>query len=120
MGNGLVIPACLAVLLLAGTPALAQSITERGRDIAMTRCGTCHAIGPTGDSPHKIAPAFRTLHADYPIEMLSRAMRTGVVSGHDEMPMFEFSRVEIDALLAYIDSLGPVGAPSYSMQRAPR
>lgn len=44
--------------------------------------------------------------------MLADARATGVISGHDEMPMFEFTREEAVALLAYIDSLNP-GKPSY-------
>lgn len=120
MRNGHVMTACLSVVLLWGFPAASQSIVERGRDIAATRCGVCHATGMTGESPHRIAPPFRALHEGYPVEMLSRALRTGVVSGHDEMPMFEFSRADIDALLAYIDSLAPPGAPGYSTQLAPR
>jgi mono/diheme cytochrome c family protein len=110
----------LATLLLSTAPAGAQSLIERGGEIAVTRCGVCHATGPAGDSPHRIARPFRELHKDYPVEMLSRALRTGIVSGHDEMPMFEFSRQDIDALLAYIDSLGPAGAPRYSAQTSKR
>ncbi len=44
--------------------------------------------------------------------MLVDALATGVVSGHDEMPMFEFTGEEARALLAYIDSLHP-DKPSY-------
>jgi hypothetical protein len=39
--------------------------------------------------------------------MLIDAQRTGILSGHDEMPMFELSRADMRALLAYIDSFAP-------------
>jgi len=41
--------------------------------------------------------------------MLVDAQASGVISGHDEMPMFELSREDLNALLAYIDSFAPVG-----------
>jgi hypothetical protein len=41
--------------------------------------------------------------------MLIEARTSGVISGHDEMPMFELPRQDIDALLGYIDSFAPKG-----------
>jgi hypothetical protein len=41
--------------------------------------------------------------------MLIDARQTGVISGHDEMPMFELSHEDMRALLAYIDSFAPEG-----------
>lgn len=68
------------------------------------------------ESPHKITPPLRTLAADYPIPMLVEALKTGVVSGHDEMPMFDLGVDGARALVAYIDSLNPKG-PHYLGQR---
>lgn len=86
---------------------------ERGRTIAEGRCGPCHATGLDDESPHRITPPLRVLHERYPIEMLQRAAETGVVDGHDEMPMFRFSMPDTQALLAYIDSLAP-DKPGYA------
>lgn len=96
------------------TIAVAESpgVVERGRLLAEERCGRCHAVGPTGESPHRITPPFRTFHEDFPIPMLAEAAATGLLAGHEEMPMFEFSPEELTALLAYIDSLNP-GKPGY-------
>jgi hypothetical protein len=44
--------------------------------------------------------------------MLEEAARTGRISGHDEMPGFDFTFEDAQALLAYIDSLAP-DRPSY-------
>jgi hypothetical protein len=41
--------------------------------------------------------------------MLVNARESGIISGHDEMPMFELSRQDMYALLAYIDSFAPEG-----------
>jgi hypothetical protein len=65
------------------------------------------AIGRDDERPHAIVTPFRELHTRYPIEMLIDAQKTGVISGHDEMPMFELSREDMRALLAYIDSFAP-------------
>ncbi len=69
--------------------AQSQSILERGRAIAAQNCERCHAIGLNDERPHAIVIPFRELHIRYPIEMLVDAQATGVISGHDEMPMFE-------------------------------
>jgi cytochrome c len=105
----------MPVLVLVGTlqtyEANAQSLSrlERGRAIAEQKCARCHAIGRDDERPHAIVTPFRELHTRYPIEMLIEARTSGVISGHDEMPMFELPRQDIDALLGYIDSFAPKG-----------
>jgi mono/diheme cytochrome c family protein len=101
-----------AVMLFGASAAADQRLIAEGEDLAKTQCGQCHAVGLFDESPHPITPPFRDLHQDFPIPMLVDALATGVVSGHDEMPMFEFTREEAGALLAYIDSLHP-DKPSY-------
>lgn len=95
--------------------AAADAVLERGRLIAEARCGRCHATGPA-DAPPARTPPFRTLGQDYPLDMLAEAARTGVVGGHDEMPMFRFEMDEVTALLAWIDHLNPA-TPGYVTKR---
>jgi hypothetical protein len=103
------------VLVVLGTvqapEAVAQtsSMLERGRIIAERKCAPCLAISRDDERPHAIVTPFRDLHTRYPIEMLIDARKTGVISGHDEMPMFELSREDMRALLTYIDSFAPEG-----------
>lgn len=78
----------------------------RGARIAEARCGKCHATGAKGDSPARAAPPFRDL-AREPLEMLEAARASGIVAGHDEMPMFEFTKAEVEALIAHIRRLAP-------------
>jgi cytochrome c len=102
--------AVLVVLWAVLAPeAAAQSplMPEKGRTIAARKCAPCHAIGHDDEQPHAIVTPFRDLHRRYPIEMLTDALKTGIISGHDEMPMFELSREDMRALLAYIDSFAP-------------
>jgi mono/diheme cytochrome c family protein len=78
---------------------------EQGREIAETNCASCHAIGATGESPHATAPPFRTLSQNYPIESLSEAFAEGILVEHPDMPEFRLEPEQINALLAYIESV---------------
>jgi len=82
-----------------------DSKVEVGKLIAETRCSTCHAIGPTGNSPHQDAKPFRQLSENYPVRNLEEALAEGIVVGHPDMPMFVLSPYEIDALITYLESI---------------
>ena len=85
-----------------------QATLEKGRAIAEANCSPCHAVGLTSKPDARHAnTAFRMLYERYPIPMLEEAAKTGSVSGHDEMPGFDFALEDARALLAYIDSLSP-------------
>lgn len=89
---------------------------ERGHLIAASRCAECHAVERDDASPTRInvETSFRDLYKRYPIEMLTDALKTGVIEGHDEMPAFRFSPAELTDILSYIDSLSPPDAPRYT------
>lgn len=80
---------------------------ERGRAIASKNCGACHAIGRSGASPNPKAPPFRLLARKYPLSDLEEALAEGIVVGHEglEMPQFQFSARQIEALLGYLGSI---------------
>ena len=112
--------ALLAVLSSLTTYAVAadgpvDARLARGRVLAEAHCSVCHAVGAVDASPTWVNSntAFRLLHERYPIAMLVEAAKTGQISGHDEMPEFDFSLQDIDALLSYIDSLAP-DRPGYA------
>jgi len=105
-----------ALMSFAGTAmAKDQSQLARGEAIARSKCGVCHAIGKSDSSPTRINvdTSFRDLYLRFPIPMLLNAAKTGYITGHDEMPGFSLSPLEISALLLYIDSMSPEGAPRY-------
>lgn len=87
----------------------------RGHAIAQAHCSPCHAIGKRDPSPTRVNEntAFRDLYRRYPIAMLLRALKTGTIEGHDEMPAFDLPSTAMTDLLAYIDSLGPLKASKY-------
>ena len=64
-------------------------------------CSRCHAIETTGDSPHPAAPRFRSLEARTDLSKLARRIRGGLLTGHEDMPMFRFDRDDADAMVAY-------------------
>ena len=76
-----------------------------GAAILEKNCARCHAIGATGDSPHREAPPFREVVKRYPPENLEESLAEGIVSGHAEMPEFTFSSEEISAIIGYLNDL---------------
>lgn len=80
-------------------------LVEEGRRLVQLNCSSCHAIGRSGDSPNAMAPPFRRLSQNYPIEALDEAFAEGVFVGHSNMPQFNFTPGEIDALTAYVESI---------------
>ena len=75
-----------------------------GLRLLEANCSACHAIGPNGDSPHPLAPPFRTLHTRYDVNLLSEALVEGLVA-HPDMPQFQFTTDDANAVLAYLNWL---------------
>lgn len=96
--------AAAIVLLAAIAPAAAQDV-KQGETLLARDCGRCHAVGRTGDSAHKFAPAFRSLGKRYPIESLEEALGEGIMSGHPDMPEFKFEAGDVGAIIAYLKSI---------------
>jgi cytochrome c len=95
-------------LVLALVPSLSFAVeppVQRGRTFAQANCAQCHAVGPIGESPLRIAPPFRTLHQRYPVESLAEALAEGIVTGHPSMPEFRLDAAQIGDLIAYLKTL---------------
>jgi mono/diheme cytochrome c family protein len=104
------IPILLTIAVGLGTvPAGAQSDprVQRGRVFAQANCASCHAVGPSGESPLRVAPPFRVLYQRYPAENLAEALAEGIVTGHPSMPQFQLDPGQIRDLIAYLDTLAP-------------
>jgi len=86
-------------------PAASEDQLKRGEELLTRECSRCHAVGRTGESPHKEAPAFRTLGQRYPIEALEEALGEGIMSGHPDMPEFTFDADDVGAIIAYLKSI---------------
>jgi len=79
---------------------------SKGRALVEANCVRCHATGPSSSSNHPDAPPFREVVTRYPAETLAEALAEGISTGHPDMPMFTFEPDEIEAIVAYLGSLG--------------
>ncbi|MEP7209359.1 MAG: c-type cytochrome [Alphaproteobacteria bacterium] len=79
-----------------------------GRDIARKVCSSCHALDERPSSPNPRAPPMRDLVHIYNDDAMANNLIEGLRMAHDDqMPIFDFSVREADALLAYLKSLKP-------------
>jgi len=117
--------ALLTVLLTSPTEALAGDAyvaqLARGYAIAETHCSVCHAIGATDESPTRanLNTPFRRLVERFPIPMLEEAARSGIISGHDEMPAFQFGPETCKRCWLTSTALRPMTCFTSSGQRSP-
>jgi len=100
---------CLSACAQNGAPTQTASdnptLAMEGRRLAEIHCARCHAIGGEGESRHAMAPPFRTLSRNYPVGALEEAFAEGVLVGHPDMPEFEFEPAQVDAIVAYLQSV---------------
>ena len=95
----------LATLSLV-LPARAEDVSlAAGRQLAISRCGGCHAVGRRGDSPNPRSPRFRNLGGRFPFDGLKEALMQGMIVGHPQMPIVHLTPVEAGDLVAYLQSL---------------
>lgn len=97
--------AAVVAAALLRPAAAADNDLKNGEELLQRDCASCHAIGRTGDSPQKEAPAFRTLGQRYPIESLEEALGEGIMSGHPDMPEFSFDADDVGDIIAYLKSI---------------
>lgn len=97
---------CLvAVLAAAGVQQACAQSDKQGITLLTRDCGRCHAVGLSGASPRTDAPPFRTLGTRYPIESLEEALGEGLMSGHPDMPEFQYDADEVGAIIDYLNAI---------------
>ena len=89
----------------APTFDMAAEAAVRGQQLAARTCASCHAIGPTGDSPLPAATPFRVIVHRRSLDQIEQGFAEGLVTSHPAMPAFAFRASEIDDLMAYLDVL---------------
>jgi mono/diheme cytochrome c family protein len=97
--------ACAALLSACVSGGERPSPEARGQALVEANCGACHATGRSGDSPAPEAPAFRTLSQNYRVAQLEEALGEGISVGHPAMPQFAFPPDDVDAIVAYLQSI---------------
>ena len=106
MGLRLIVAGLLATLALPRAPAWSQSVKlEAGQRLLARDCAGCHAIGRSDVSAHPAAPVFRELSSLYPVALLAEALAEGIMSGHPDMPVFEYQAEEVDQIIVYLESI---------------
>ena len=96
----------IGLLVVAGSTGLAAAgPVETGRGLVEANCAVCHAIGPSGTSPHSAAPPFRDVVKKYDPAALEEALAEGIMTGHEKMPEFAFEPEQVAAIIAYLDTL---------------
>lgn len=80
-------------------------VLKHGQELVTEKCGRCHGIGRGDTSRNLQAPPFRTLSKRYPVEALEEALGEGIISGHPDMPEFEFDSDDVGAIIAYLKSV---------------
>lgn len=97
-----------AAFVATGFPAHGgETAGASGQQLAERLCARCHAVGTSGQSPHPSAPPFRTFASQWPVGSIAEALAEGISVGHPDMPPFELRPAEIDALIAYLETLTP-------------
>ena len=86
--------------LLSSTASWAFD-TRTGRQLAQRWCSECHAVEPGVASDR--APPFEVIARD-PMRTPER-LRAWLSTPHTTMPDFSLSRTEIEAIIAYLQSL---------------
>lgn len=95
-----------AVLVAAAASAAAQEPSARRGSILLKRhCAGCHAVGPSGASPHSAAPPLRELHRRYEPEVLAEALAEGILTGHPAMPSFRFGPNDVRSIIRYLNEI---------------
>jgi mono/diheme cytochrome c family protein len=94
----------------APPPLAERSAVAEGRQLAEIHCARCHAIGAEGESTHAMAPPFRSLSQNYPVTALEEAFAEGVLVGHPDMPEFQFEPLQVDSMIAYLQSVQEGGS----------
>jgi cytochrome c len=98
-------------IVLASAAAHAEAaqddanVIKQGESLVTRDCARCHGVGRTDASRHPQAPPFRTLSKRYPIESLEEALGEGIISGHPDMPEFQFDSDDVGAIIAYLKSI---------------
>ncbi len=107
------IPPMLALVLAAcasspDAPSPSGPVA-RGEAVAHRLCASCHATGRFDKSRHVDAPPFRNLSENYPVADLAESLVEGLMTGHADMPEYQFTPEGAQDFIAYLESIQETG-----------
>jgi cytochrome c len=96
-----------AICAVSVGQARAQDIdlAAQGRALVKLHCARCHAIDKDDASKLPIAPPLRELASKWPVENLEEAFAEGLVTGHPDMPVFQFEDGQISAIIEHLHAI---------------
>ena len=94
-----------SVVLWASSTEAQSPTVQRGKAFVLSNCSACHSIDKITASPLAIAPPFRNLHLQYPVENLEESLGEGILTGHPTMPEFKLDPGQVSDVIAYLKSL---------------
>ena len=92
----------VAAMLVLGCSGAEAGDAATGQKLAKEWCSACHYVG-SGAAASDAAPAFAEIAND-PSATPER-WRNWLIDPHPPMPNFSLSRGELDAIVAYLESL---------------
>ncbi|MBR1150502.1 cytochrome c [Bradyrhizobium sp. JYMT SZCCT0428] len=99
-------PVAIALsVLINATLCSAEPNVAAGKAFAQANCSHCHSIDKFTPSSLAIAPPFRTLHLQYPVESLEEALGEGLSTGHPSMPEFRLDPGQVGDFISFLKSL---------------
>ena len=105
MKRSLSLLAAFVLALFLVLPANGRDSVRHGRALAKEFCARCHAIGRKGESLRAGAPPLRVIGRSYDLDKFADRLGHGISSGHPDMPEFKFTRVDAQAVQAYLRSV---------------
>jgi mono/diheme cytochrome c family protein len=82
-----------------------KNLAAEGRVLAQKHCARCHAVDKDDQSTLPGAPPLRSFASKWPLESLEEAFAEGIVTGHPDMPVFQFEPPQIAALIEYLHEI---------------
>ena len=89
--------AAVFALTLLSISAIAEDL-KHGEALLNRHCGACHAVGRTGESAQKDAPALRVLGQRYPVESLEEALGEGFMHKTEGWLLFLVSMIVLGSI----------------------
>jgi mono/diheme cytochrome c family protein len=89
---------------LEGPYGTDPAAVARGEALADQYCGSCHGMGPSGQSDFPGAPAFRDMRFDYNAITYQRSLEH-LHAGRVHMPPPQLTDVDVGDIGAYVRSL---------------
>jgi mono/diheme cytochrome c family protein len=100
-----VLASCASSSELANGSGGQPDPVAEGREFASLGCASCHAMDQNDFGPNPNAPPMKRLLPRLEFKMLERATSPNVDMIHGAMPPLRLSRLDRDALVAYLKSL---------------